>query len=340
MGWFDFIKSAVKSGKKNPPSAATIGPVWIVAGLTIVLLAAGIVFGFAWTSKTVTLVDGKKEVKIKTRASDVNKLLQEQNTVLGPYDRVKPELSAKLSNGSRVEVLRANRITITVDNETLEIVSAAETVGDVLKEKQIALGGEDIVKPDVGEKITGETEIRVVRVRTENEVVKAPIPYRTKQVPNDDMARGISRTVIKGKNGEELQTWLVAYHDNQVVSRQLVDRKTLSNPVDRVVQVGTGQTVSRGGKVIRFREAMEVIATAYTHTGHNTASGTKPEYGVVAVDPQVIPLGTRMYIEGYGYAKALDTGGAIKGKRIDVFVESYSEADRWGVRTVKVYLLD
>ncbi|MFZ5632191.1 MAG: 3D domain-containing protein [Bacillota bacterium] len=340
MGWFDFVRSAIKSGKKTPPSASTIGPVWVIAGLTIIFLAAGIVFGFAWTRKTVTLVDGGKEVTIKTRASDVNKLLREQNTVLGPYDRVVPEPSTKLSNGSRVEVKRANRITITADQETMEIVSAAETVGDVLKEKQIALSGEDIVKPDVGEKITGDTEIRVVRVRTENEVVKAPIPYQTRQVPNGDMARGISRTVVRGQNGEELQTWTVAYQDNQVVSRHLVDRKTINKPVDRVVQVGTGQTISRGGQVIRFREAMEVTATAYTHTGYNTATGTKPEYGTVAVDPRVIPLGTRMYVEGYGYATALDTGGAIKGKRIDVFLESYNEADRWGVRTVKVYLLD
>ncbi|MCL5290619.1 MAG: 3D domain-containing protein, partial [Firmicutes bacterium] len=154
------------------------------------------------------------------------------------------------------------------------------------------------------------------------------------------LPRGISRTMVRGQNGEEQQTWSVTYHDGQLVSRHLVDRKTVANPTESIVQVGTGQTVSRGGETIRFREAMEVTATAYSHTGYNTACGTWPEYGTVAVDPRVIPLGSRLYVEGYGQATALDTGGAIKGSRIDVFLESAGEAGRWGVRTVKVYLLD
>lgn len=340
MSRFNSLKSAIKSGGKIPTSVATIGPVWVITGVTLFILVAGIAFGFTWARKTVTLIDRGNEAAIKTWAPDVNKLLVEQGIKLGPYDRVVPEPSTKLKDGSRVVIKRANKITITVDQQTAELVTAADTVGEALKEKEIALNSEDIVKPGVGEKITGDTAIRVIRVRNETEVVNAPVPYQTRQVPNGDMARGISRTVTGGRNGEEVQTWAVAYHDNQVVSRHLVDRKIVSNPVDRVVHVGTGQTVSRGGQTIRFREAREVIATAYTHTGYNTASGTKPKYGTVAVDPRVIPLGSRMYVEGYGYATALDTGGAIKGNRIDVFLDSYKECDRWGVRRVKIYLLD
>ncbi|MDD4170318.1 MAG: 3D domain-containing protein, partial [Desulfotomaculaceae bacterium] len=82
------------------------------------------------------------------------------------------------------------------------------------------------------------------------------------------------------------------------------------------------------------------LATGYTYTGNNTASGTAPHYGVAAVDPMVIKMGTRLYVEGYGYATALDRGGAIRGRRIDLFFESYNEAMRWGTRRVKVYVID
>lgn len=325
--------------RKSLPSASTFRPIWIIAGLAVILVA-GAALGFALTRKTVTLVDSGKELTIKTRCASVSALLAEKNVQLGPQDRVIPEPTAKLSDRSRVEIKRAHRISLVADRETSEFRSSADTVGDILNEKQIALNSTDIVKPEVGEKVTGDTEIRVVRVKTVTEEQKAPIAYDVRRVPNSEMARGISRTVVRGQNGEEQQTWSVTYHDGQVVSRHLVDRKTVANPTESVVQVGTGQTVSRGGETIRFREAMEVTATAYTHTGSNTACGVWPEYGVVAVDPRVIPLGTRMYVEGYGHATALDTGGAIRGSRIDVFLESVGEASRWGVRTVKVYLLD
>ena len=81
-------------------------------------------------------------------------------------------------------------------------------------------------------------------------------------------------------------------------------------------------------------------ATAYTHTGNRTATGINPYRGVIAVDPKVIPLGTELYVEGYGYGEALDTGGAVKGNRIDLFFETKSEALNWGRRDVQVYILD
>ena len=85
---------------------------------------------------------------------------------------------------------------------------------------------------------------------------------------------------------------------------------------------------------------LKVSATAYTHTGNRTATGTVARVGIIAVDPRVIPLGTRVYVEGYGYATAEDTGGAIKGNRIDIFLNSNAECVNWGRRSVKVYILD
>jgi 3D (Asp-Asp-Asp) domain-containing protein len=89
-------------------------------------------------------------------------------------------------------------------------------------------------------------------------------------------------------------------------------------------------TPSRGERVL----IME--ATAYCYTGFKTKTGTWPQRGTVAVDPKVIPLGTRLDIEGYGSGVAEDTGGMIKGNRIDVYLNSEREALNWGRRWVRV----
>lgn len=93
--------------------------------------------------------------------------------------------------------------------------------------------------------------------------------------------------------------------------------------------------VSRGGERI-----MTMEATAYTWTGYRTASGTWPAVGTVAVDPKVIPLGTRLYVEGYGEAVAEDTGGLVKGNIIDLYFPTESECWEFGRRQVEVRILE
>jgi 3D (Asp-Asp-Asp) domain-containing protein len=95
------------------------------------------------------------------------------------------------------------------------------------------------------------------------------------------------------------------------------------------------EEVSRGAERVMMMEA-----TAYTWTGNRTASGTWPAVGTVAVDPEVIPLGTRLWIEGYGPAVALDTGGLVKGNIIDVYLPTEDECWAWGRRQVEVRVIE
>lgn len=104
-------------------------------------------------------------------------------------------------------------------------------------------------------------------------------------------------------------------------------------------KVRTTKLVARSGRD-KVRKTMEVEATAYSHTGYRTATGTYPKVGTVAVDPRVIPLGCCLYVEGYGYGRAEDTGRLIKGNRIDVFFDTEAEALKWGRRRTRVYLLE
>ncbi|MDI6800125.1 MAG: 3D domain-containing protein [Actinomycetota bacterium] len=93
---------------------------------------------------------------------------------------------------------------------------------------------------------------------------------------------------------------------------------------------------------LKIKETLTLTATAYTpgyDCGYITATGAKAGFGIVAVDPRVIPLGTKVYVEGYGEAMALDTGGAIKGNKIDLCYETYDEAIRFGRRKVIVHIL-
>jgi 3D (Asp-Asp-Asp) domain-containing protein len=88
------------------------------------------------------------------------------------------------------------------------------------------------------------------------------------------------------------------------------------------------------------QEPMIFEATAYTWTGNQTATGTWPSRGTIAVDPAIIPLGTRLYVEGYGEGIAEDTGGAIKGEILDLYMESEDECWSWGRRTVEVRIIE
>jgi 3D (Asp-Asp-Asp) domain-containing protein len=132
----------------------------------------------------------------------------------------------------------------------------------------------------------------------------------------------------------------IVYHDGKEAGREVMETRIINPPVNQVVAMGTITSVSRGNLRFDFREARQMAATAYTYTGNRTASGQAPAVGLVAVDTSVIPMGSRLYVEGYGFARAADRGGAIQGDRIDVFLESEQECYRWGNRRVKVYVLE
>ena len=141
-------------------------------------------------------------------------------------------------------------------------------------------------------------------------------------------------------------------HDRRALHRTALVSRVLRAPRARIVAEGIGEyaalsaarraAASRG--TLRLASAaLSMVATAYTAScagcSGTTASGRPAGHGIVAVDPRVIPLGTRMYIPGYGHAVAGDTGGAIRGNRIDLGFNSNRQAFQFGRRPVTVYLI-
>lgn len=176
--------------------------------------------------------------------------------------------------------------------------------------------------------------------RTSVKTETKTIPFSTKYVFSREVGRGRLLTQQKGVPGQVVSTYKWTT-DNGRTSKRLVS-VTRTAPTPEIVLMGTsGYPSSRGSFDRGSVRTME--ATAYhPYEGSAeglTASGIKATYGVVAVDPRVIRLGTRVYVEGYGFAICADTGGAIKGNRIDLCMLDKSAIYNFGRRRVRVHIL-
>lgn len=321
--------------KKLPRSRLRLAIVLFLA-----LLAALTAVGYAWAEKKVFLnVDGKT-LPVRTFQMDVAGLLKQEGVKLRSEDAVVPGLSTRLSEGMQIRVIRAIPVKVSVDGSTRVYLTRSKTVGELLRAERISLGEEDVVSPSLDSKLTPGTLVRITRVARRVQEKEVMLPFAVKQKPTTSLLKGQTKVLVAGRNGLAVERWEVTYYDGKEKARRLLERRVVRQPVDRVVQVGILKTISRGGEELRFSRVLTMRATAYSYTGQNTASGIPPRIGVAAVDPAVIPFGTRLYVEGYGHALACDRGSSIKGNRIDVFFPSWAEARAWGVRDVKVYVLE
>lgn len=339
MDWFRGLK--LRKLKEEREGGSQRKRQGIITGTAIFILVVSLMLcGYAWAKKSVVLVCDGNQQAVTTVARNVEKLLASKKITLLDKDEVEPSLDTPLQEGMVVTVHRAVDFSLAADGVTTAARTRASTVGDVLKEYNIAMAPEDEVVPGLDAPVTPGMLVQVIRVKTVSEEVIVPISYETKKMYTVNLEEGVTRVAREGCDGTERQTWQVVYRDGVECSRSLTSRETITPPVDREVLVGSGKVVSRGGDNIRYSDYREMVATAYTHTGNRTASGVYPYHGVMAVDTSVIPMGTRVYVDGYGYATALDRGGAIVGNRIDLFFETRYEALNWGVRRVNVYFLN
>lgn len=186
-----------------------------------------------------------------------------------------------------------------------------------------------------------------VRIVQEREA----IPFETIRKRTSDLRVGTSRTTRAGVPGVALVTYRVTQAGEKVLSREEISRKVEKPPVAEVVEEGTASTLPNRGRYAARgyysgRRVLTMVATGYdpspaSNGGYSrTSTGLRIGHGVVAVDPKVIPLGTKLYIEGYGYAVAADVGGAIKGYRIDLGHDTAQNARKVGRRIVRVHILD
>jgi 3D (Asp-Asp-Asp) domain-containing protein len=181
-------------------------------------------------------------------------------------------------------------------------------------------------------------QVQVVRVTERVETMKSEIPYQIVTQPADFPVGLPDRVVSRGSSGLQEQTVRLTYEDGKEVNREILGQRVVTAPTSQVISRGAQTSISRGGETINFKRAYVMKATAYCIPGGITKTGASVRWGIIAVDPRVISLGENVYVEGYGNARALDTGGAIIGNRIDLYMNSKEAASAWGVRNVMLYV--
>ncbi|UOE94180.1 G5 and 3D domain-containing protein [Alkalihalobacillus sp. LMS39] len=314
-------------------------------------------------AKLVTLTVNDDLQTVWTTADSVNELFEELAIDVKEHDAINPSLDTEITPDMNVSYESAFLVQLISDGEQQEIWTTSTTVADFLEKENIALGELDRVEPAKDELLDKETKVDVIRVEKVTDVVEEKIAFATVTRKDDSLDKGKENVVESGQEGLVKKHYEVIIENGEEVSRELVKTENVRDSKDRIVAVGNKQPpapVSRSSSPSSSSSSpsssssggegttITVTATAYTANCSGcsgiTATGIDLNKNrnkkVIAVDPSVIPLGSRVHVEGYGEAIAGDTGGNIVGNKIDVHVPSRSEAQRWGVRTVKVTILD
>jgi len=307
----------------------------------------------------VNIVDGAKQIEVSSSRVTVADLLAKSGITVSKTDIVTPDLDSYINYSQTVVIQRVRKVTVNSAGEVKEYLTTADTVGEFLDEKGYDINYHDIVSLPLDTKLESENELTVIKVIKRIERIENPVPYNTKTIRDTSMSISYSEIQTSGVEGIDCETYEVLIYDGVEQSRTLISSERTREPVDEVKVIGTrGGKVTEKGDDFSYSKVLTCNATAYDlsfqscgkYPGHPaygiTASGTHAQYGTVAVDPKVIPLGTRMYIESadgsfvYGYCVAEDTGGAIKGNKVDLFFNTNSECMQFGRRSVNVYILD
>ena len=295
-------------------------------------------------------VDGNQS-SIWTTEKLVKNILEEANIEVTEHDVVSASLDTEVGADNKIDIQKAFQLTLVDGLEERQVWSTSTTVANFLKEQGITLGELDRVEKSLEDVITPGDKVAVVRVEKVTDVVEESIDFAIEKKNDSSVLKGKEKVVTQGKKGTVERTYEVVKENGKIVMKTLQSEKVVSKPTTQVVAVGTKvvtvtasrNNTSAGGKGKEFY----VTATAYTPNCNGcsgiTATGvnikSNPNMKLIAVDPNVIPLGSKVWVEGYGYAIAADTGGAIKGNKIDILVSSKSAAKNWGRKKVRIKVL-
>ncbi|MBD5634052.1 MAG: DUF348 domain-containing protein [Candidatus Eremiobacteraeota bacterium] len=300
---------------------------------------------------TVTVVDDGAESTFFTQSYTVGDLLKERGIAVSSGDYVSPAATSPVVDGSRIVVRTAVPVQLKEGASVRVVRSAAATVGDLLNVEHIRLRGNEQISPPVQSQLLANETIRVVQVRSWTARERVAIVPKVVQHTDGKMPLGKTETVSNGVAGVRETTVRYTRHDDGRPTRTILATRIVREPRAKVIVRGLAAYASLARVATQGFEsavhmagsALHMIATAYTAGCYGcsgqTASGIRAGFGVIAVDPSLIPLGTKVFIPGYGRAVAGDTGGSIQGHRIDLGFDSESAALHFGRRTVTLYVL-
>jgi len=320
---------------------------------------------FAQTKYVIT--DGDNVIVCMSSSTDPKVVIEEAGLQLGESDTYTTQ---KNDGISEIHINRIQMITVRSGSEIFVVGSYGGTVADVLASLEITPEETDILSCEPNAETYDGMSIELTRIRREIVAYEEIIPHQVQIYEDTSLKAGEEQVLIPGNDGVIRYTAQILYENGVEVQREILSEETVSEPSNGIILRGVDRSVKTQpdidddhidepqpeairyvpGTNLTYREILDFQATAYycpnPELWNITFTGTEVQVGTVAVDPNFIPLGTKMYIVSadgeyvYGYAIAEDTGGAIKGKIVDLYFNTYDECIEFGRRDVKIYILD
>ena len=326
--------------------------------LIVPVLLIGSVAMNAYAESGYVIKDGDVRQVVFSDATEPSEVLADAGIELARADIVEMN-----EEGMRPEITVRRAMLIRINNGGQSVVthSYGETVGELLERVNLGLNEGDVIDVDLNAETYDGMQLNIDRWTTVTKVFTESVPFNTEYVDKKLMLKGEEEIVTEGVEGVVEHTATVTYFNGQEVSREILDSEQTVAPVNQVIARGTleaeegkltiadGVIVTPEGEIYTYNKTMKVKATAYTHTDAGrdkiTATGTTVHWGTVAVDPKLIPYGTKMFIVSndgsfvYGLSAAEDCGGSIKGKRVDLYMPTTKQCFSFGVRNCTIYFL-
>jgi len=327
---------------------------------------------------TVEIFDGETTYTVRTLNRNTAQLMAGLNLKYDKYDVVSTDVSGSTTS---IEIAYNFPVYVTCGDNTTEITFSNGTVKEAIEKAGYEIDKYDITEPSLDTVITETTYIDYIDVAYVNGSYNESIPYSTKTVYSDKTDKGVT-TIAEGEEGIKQINYTEKLVNGESVEKKITGTKVVKKPQDTVKTIGTKvkkvvkksavtkkpaavktsssvKSVSvlkpsfeikldKNGNPVNYKSKRIARATAYTYTGNNCSTGVAPKPGYIAVNPKVIPYGTKMYIKTsdgkfvYGYAVAADTGGFIRRHPtgIDLFMTSESACVSFGVKNVEIYILE
>lgn len=338
----------------------------IAMGICAALVITGSLI-FGTPVKIIRIEDGERNYMIRSFSGSVPAALQVAGLRSDNYRIVSSETTA---NTTSVNIEYLFPVYITVGDETVEYETVATTVGEILSDAGFTVDEFDLIYPDVDTEVSETVYIDYTNIDYVTGEYTEAISRGTVTVQNPSLAVGTEK-IEQGQDGVQQVNYTEKYVNGQKTETTINSKVVLTAAVDNKRIVGTKKAVQQtvktsndvscvstlkpsspieldaNGIPVNYTKRITARATAYTYTGNNCSTGVAPQPGYIAVNPNYIPYGTKMYIKTtdgryiYGYAVAADTGGFTSKypTGVDLFFTSESACQSFGVRTAEIYIL-
>ncbi|WP_339318173.1 ubiquitin-like domain-containing protein [Paenibacillus sp. FSL R10-2734] len=318
------------------------------------------------------VIDGQTQT-LQTRESLLGDVLEKEQIPVQPHDELSFGLSDEIKDGDRVVINRAQKISLTADGATKTLYTTEDTIGKAIDKLGFSLEGHDKIFPSLETTISANMEVKIVRINKQTVQRTTNLPFRVIKTADPSLTVGTVRVAQAGKPGVMIQHIEKIYQDGELASMRMIGKEVHTVTKDKIIAVGTkalpkpavakttttsksntktvnasakaNNVTSKAGVDFEYKKMIKNVSmTAYSSAepgiGTKTASGTRVTEGrTIAVDPNVIPIGWWVYIEGLGFRRAEDTGGAIKGHKVDVYFDSLSHVRNFGRKSRTVYVI-